>query len=106
MQIREEFLVFENTNTPLEYTIDTLSSDLLKIQVIGTGKCLIEVSAKLTNSDDYSIVAIIDDKTYDMLNSIEKSGLYSVPVTGYKKVKICVKSVVETLRCTAAEVDE
>lgn len=106
MQIREEFLVFENTNTPLTYEIDTLSSDLLKIQIVGTGDCLIEVSAKLTNSDDYSNIAIIDDKTYEMLDSIITSGLYSVPVTGYKKVKLFIKSVVDTLRCTAAEVDE
>lgn len=106
MQIREEFLVFENTNTPLTYEIDTLSSDLLKIQIVGTGDCLIEVSAKLTNSDDYSNIAIIDDKTYEMLDSIITSGLYSVPVTGYKKIKLFIKSVVDTLRCTAAEVDE
>lgn len=106
MQIREEFLVFENTNTPLTYEIDTLSSDLLKIQIVGTGDCLIEVSAKLTNSDDYSNIAIIDDKTYEMLDSIISSGLYSVPVTGYKKIKLFIKSVVDTLRCTAAEVDE
>lgn len=106
MQIREEFLVFENTNTPLTYEIDTLSSDLLKIQIVGTGDCLIEISAKLTNSEDYSAVAIIDDKTYDMLDSIVTSGLYSVPITGYKKVRLSVKSVVNTLKCTAAEVDE
>ena len=106
MQIREEFLVFENTNTPLTYEIDTLSSDLLKIQIVGTGDCLIEVSAKLTKSDDYSNIAIIDDKTYEMLDSIIRSGLYSVPVTGYKKIKLFIKSVVDTFRCTAAEVDE
>lgn len=106
MQIREEFLVFENTNTPLDYEIDTLSSDILKIQVIGSGECLIEVLAKLTNSEDYSPVAIIDDKTFDMIDNIVKSGLYTISVTGYKKIKLSVKSVVNTLKCTAAEVDE
>ena len=106
MQIREEFLVFENTNTPLDYEIDTLSSDLLKIQITGSGECVIEVYAKLTNSNDYSLVAIIDDKTYDMKEIISSAGLYSVSTTGYKKIKICVKSVVNTLRCTAVEVDE
>ena len=106
MQIREEFLVFENTNTPLDYEIDTLSSNLLKIQITGIGNCLIEVYAKLTNSNDYNMVAIIDDRTYDMLEQIVNSGLYSVSTTGYKKIKISVKSVVNTLQCTAAEVDE
>ena len=106
MQIREEFLVFENTNTPLDYEVDTLSSDVLKIQLSGTGNCLIEVVARLTNSNEYSPVAIIDDKTYDMIESITQAGLYSVSITGYKKVKILVKSVVNTLTCVAAEVDE
>ena len=106
MQIREEFLVFENTNTPFDYEIDTLSSDLLKLQIVGEGDCLIKVLAKLTNSDDYSPVAIIDDKTFDMLDSITKTGLYTISVTGYKKIKISIQSVVNTLKCTAAEVDE
>ena len=106
MQIKEEFLVFENTNTPLDYEIDTLSSDILKIQIIGTGECLIEVFAKLTNSEDYNPVAIIDDKTFDMIDAIVKSGLYTVSITGYKKIKLSIQSVVNTLKCIAAEVDE
>ena len=106
MQIREEFLVFENTNTPLDYEIDVLSSDILKIQISGTGTCLIEVYAKLTNANDYSLISIIDDKTYDIREKITTSGLYSVSTTGYKKIKMCIKSVVDTLQCTVAEVDE
>ena len=106
MQIREEFLVFENTNTPLDYEIDTLSSDILKIQLIGTGQCEMEVLARLTNSDQYSPVAIINDKTFDMIDCITEAGLYSIAITGYKKIKLLIKSVVNTLTCLAAEVDE
>ena len=106
MKIREEYTIFENTNTPLNYEIDVLDSDMLKIQVVGEGECEIEISAKLTQADDYSPIAIIEDTTYEMLKSIVKTGIYTISTTGYKKIKISAKQVVNTLQCTAAEVDE
>ena len=106
MQIREEYKIFKDTNTPLDYEIDVLHSDMLKMQIVGEGNCEIEVLAKLTKSKDYSPIAIINDNTYDMMKSITTTGLYTVSTTGYKKVKISVKQVVNTLQCTAVEVDE
>lgn len=106
MQIREQYNVFKNTDTPLVYEIDFTRSDLLKIQIIGEGTCSIKVYGRLNKKVEYSPMAIIQDIDYDIIDTIIGQGVYTVSATGYQQLKIDVESTESTLTCIANEVVE
>lgn len=108
MQIRQQYEIFKNIDTPTSYEIDFTRSDILKIQVSGEGVCSIKVYGKIENDKDidFAPMAIIQDVDYDFIDTITQKGVYTVSATGYKRLKIDVESTVATLTCVASEVVE
>lgn len=106
MQIRQQYKIFENTDTPLSYEIDFTRSDLLKIQLSGQGNCIIKIYGKLSKNVDYSQMAIIQDIDYSFIDTITDVGVYTVSATGYQRLKIDVEFTDNTLTCVASEVVE
>lgn len=107
MQIREKHIIFEKpTDIPLPYKIDFTRSDLLKIQISGDGNCSIKIYGKIHPELDYSLMAIIQDSDYSIIDTIIQKGIYTVSGTGYYKIKIETENVDNTLTCVASEVVE
>lgn len=106
MQIREQFNIFKNTNTPLVYEIDFTRSDILKIQISGDGSCSIKIYGRLDKKSEYSPMFIIRDVDYNFIDTIVEKGVYTVSATGYQQLKIDVESTQDTLTCIANEVVE
>ena len=108
MQIRQQYEIFKNINTPTSYEIDFTRSDILKIQVSGEGVCSIKVYGKVENDKDidFAPMLIIRDIDYKFIDTITAKGIYTVSATGYKRLKIDVETTVDTLTCVASEVVE
>lgn len=108
MTIRETYTIFEKTSTPLEYEMDFTRSNVLKLQISGEGICDIEVYGSLQKNDNvgYEKMPIIDEKVYEIISNITKSGIYGIYATGFKKLKIVVNSTDNTLVCVANEIVE
>ena len=108
MTIRETYKIFEKTSTSLEKEIDFTRSNVLKIQISGEGVCDIEVYGSLQKADgiNYEKMPIIDEKVYEIISNITKSGIYGVYATGFKSLKIVVKNTEDTLVCVANEIVE
>jgi hypothetical protein len=107
MQIRQKFIVFKNpVDTPSPYEIDFTRSDLLKIQISGSGSCDIKIYGKINPDSDYAQMAIIKDSDYSFIDTISETGVYTISATGYYKLKIETNSADNTITCVASEVVE
>ena len=76
MQIREQYEIFKNINTPTSKEIDFTRSDLLKIQISGEGTCSIKIYGKIDRSVDFAPMLIIRDIDYKFIDTITEKGIY------------------------------
>lgn len=93
MRIRNIKMIFKDAVPEEEIILDTTMSDILKIQIEGTGSCNIKVYGQLTNSIDFSEIAIVRDVDYCLINSILERGIYTVSIEGLNRIKIEVNSI-------------
>lgn len=104
MRIRNIEMIFDGANSEKTLILDTTMSDMIKIQIEGIGTCDIKVYGKITNSIDFSELAIIKDIDYSLINSISEKGIYTVSTEGLKTIKIEVNSIVGDLIGYVSEV--
>jgi len=93
VRIRDLKMIFKDVVPEDEIILDTTMSDMLKIQVEGSGSCDIKVYGQLTNLIDFSELAIIRDVDYGLINSISEKGIYTVSTEGCKNIKIEINSI-------------
>lgn len=93
MIIRDIKMIFKDIAPEKPFVLDTTMSDMVKIQVEGTGSCDIRAYGQITNLIDFSELAIIRDADYGLINSISEKGVYTISVEGLRNVKIEVNSV-------------
>lgn len=99
-------MIFRDEVPEKPIILDTTMSDMLKIQIDGTGSCDIKVYGRLTNLIDFSELVIIKDIDYSFINSISEKGVYTVSTEGLKDVKIVINSVEGFLAGYISEVAE
>lgn len=93
MRIRDVKMMFKDIAPENPIVLDTTMSDMVKIQIEGSGSCNIKAYGQLTNLIDFSEVAIIRDIDYSLINSISEKGIYTISSEGFRSVKIVVNSV-------------
>lgn len=93
MRIRDSKMIFKDVIPEDSIILDTTMSDMLKIQIEGTGSCNIKAYGQLTNLIDFSELAIIKDIDYSLINSISEKGFYTISTEGCKNIKIEINSI-------------
>lgn len=93
MRIRDLKMIFKDAIPEESIILDTTMSDMLKIQIEGSGSCNIKIYGQLTNLIDFSELAIIKDIDYSLINSISEKGFYTVSTSGCKNIKIEINSI-------------
>ena len=104
MKIRDVKMIFKDTVPGKPIILNTTMSDMVKIQIQGTGVCDIKVYGRLTDLIDFSDIVIIRDTDYSLINSISEQGMYTVSTEGLKDVKIVVNKVEGELMAYISEV--
>ena len=104
MRIRDVKMIFKDIVPDKPIIIDTTMSDMVKIQIDGSGTCDIKVYGQLTNLIGFSELAIIRDIDYSLINSISEKGIYSISAEGFRSIRIDVNSVDGDLTGYASEV--
>ncbi len=104
MRIRNIKEIFKDAIPEEEIILDTTMSDMVKIQIEGSGSCNIKVYGQLTNLIDFSEVAIIRDIDYSLINSISEKGVYTVSAEGFRNIKIEVNSIAGEMTGYVSEV--
>ena len=93
MRIRDLKMIFKDAIPEDSIILDTTMSDMLKIQIEGSGNCDIKVYGQLTNLIDFSELAIIRDIDYSLINSISEKGIYTISTEGCRNIKIEVNFI-------------
>lgn len=86
-------MIFKDAIPEEPIILDTTMSDMVKIQIEGSGSCNIKVYGQLIKLIDFSEIAIIRDIDYSIVNSISEKGIYTVSAEGFRNIKIEVNSV-------------
>jgi hypothetical protein len=93
--ILQGFKFFESANSVKESNVLSANGNQLILQVSGNGaEFSISVLGKVDNeNEDYTKLAVINAKDYDMLQSISSNGIYVVGIDGISKVKLSIDSI-------------
>lgn len=97
MAIKETIVFYDNINSipPIEKTIGIVNSDMLQLEVTGTGKFKLQVYAQLSDNGEFFSVAAVSDKDFLINNPITSVGSYKIDVSGFLRIKITVEELTE-----------
>ena len=93
MRVKDLRMIFNNVVPEESIVLDTTMSDVLKIQIEGSGSCDIKVYGQLSSLIGFSELGIIKDIDYSLINSISGKGLYTISTEGCKNIKIEINSI-------------
>ena len=93
MRVRDLKKIFKDAIPEEPVILDTTMSDMVKIQIEGSGTCDIKCYGQLTNLIDFSELAIIRDIDYGLINSISEKGIYTISAIGCRSIKIEINSI-------------
>ena len=93
MRVKDLRMIFKDVIPEESIILDTTMSDMLKIQIEGSGSCDIKVYGQLSSLIGFSELAIIKDIDYSLINSISEKGFYTISTEGCKNIKIEINSI-------------